>query len=187
MNSLVYDTHSQLWYEWSTGLSSNTHFPLVSWSIRTPETPVVAEGIFSTGDLFNIQDNYVPVDTTAAEGYFAEDYESEDYDETIATTTANISMEILLANIEMESTDRKFMHSVEYVGSRPNNSQTLTVAWDDTDNSFNFPYSDTIDLQERTKINRLGSFNRRRFKISFSGDEQIRFEGLDATYTQGSS
>jgi hypothetical protein len=188
--SLIYDRYSKLWYDWNITLLNQEHFPLINWSIRTPETPVTAEGILKNGDIFSIDDDFDPVDATTSIAYFAEDYGTpidtvDGYSKTTgsAAITANIEVELLLANIELDSTDKKFLHNAQYVGNQTTDSQNLVVEWSDDDGATWF--SATIDLQIRNRINRLGSFERRRFRLTYSGNEQIRLEGLDATYTQG--
>jgi hypothetical protein len=187
-NTLVFDTYSGLWYQWVTELNEHTTFPLLDWSIRTPEDPVTAEGIFYNGDLFSMADNFQPIDTTASTAYFAETYnEGGTYSQSTVdagtTETNSITMKILITNIEVGTTGRKFLHSVEYLGNMPASAQTVTVRW--SDNEGDNWYTGTIDLPDRTQINRLGSFNRRRFQMEFSGDEQLRIEGLELDYTQG--
>ena len=192
--SLVWDSYTKVWYEWETTLLDNIHFPLITWSIRTPETPTTAEGMFSNGDLFFISDNFEPVDgTDLADAYFAGDYNvanalpADDYSATSVSPeiTDNVRLTAMISNIELDSTSTKFLHELKYVGNRTTSSQTLSVEWSDDEGET--WYSETIDINKRTQINRLGSFNRRRFRVSYSGDQQLRIEGLDASYTQGTT
>lgn len=191
--SLVYDDSSRMWYEWETTIVDNTKFPLMGWSTRTPDDVVTSEGIFSNGDIFFIEDNFVPVDGTSLLGaYFAEDYTTP-LDATTGYSVSsissgvfsNISLQVQVANIELDTTDRKFMHCLKYVGNRTADTQTLTVEWSD-DNKVSW-LSDVIDTQVRNQINRMGSFERRAFRITYAGDEQIRAEAVEISYSQGTS
>lgn len=189
--SWVYDNENNYWYEWETNLLGNIRFALQGWTIRTPETPVVAEGILSSGDLVKVVDNFQPIDTSADLGYFAEDYEFDTsaaggYDAFGAPETSNINMKILISNFDADSTDRKFMHCLKYVGNRTDNSQILFVRWnDDSRMSTAWTAQEQIDLSTRTQINRLGSFERRAFEVEYSGNEQIRIEALESDLTVG--
>ena len=191
--TLVYDAAIKMWYEWETTLVDQTHFPLISWSTRTPETPVTAEGIFSNGDIFYVEDNFVPIDQVSLLGaYFAADYTTPldavtgySASSAAAGSTSIIALKVEVANIEFDSADRKFMHSCKYVGNQTTNAQTINVAWSDDDKvTWN---SGTIDVQSKTQVNRLGSFERRAFRLTYTGDEQIRAEALEITFSQGSS
>ena len=188
--TLVFDSYTNLWYQWETVISGLTNFPLVSWSTRTPETPVTAEGIFSNGDLFFMADDFEPIDTTSNTAYFSGQYNTGGtYSiSTVAVgniDSQNISMRITLPNIELDTTSRKFMHSINYVGSMTPSSQTLIVEWSDDDGIT--WYSGTIDTNTRTTINRLGSFERRRFRLTYGGSDQLRLEALEASVTMGSA
>jgi len=163
----------------------------MDWSIRTPEVPVTAEGILCNGDLIFTNDNFIPIDSTSTVAYFAQQYQLNLVNGYSASTvtaaggivSANIVTKALITNIEVDTNNRKFLHSLEYVGNKPVNSQSLLIEWSD-DEGQNW-FSSTIDINTRTQINRLGSFDRRRFRMTYSGDEQIRMEALDATYSQG--
>jgi hypothetical protein len=60
----------------------------------------------------------------------------------------------------------------------------MTIEWSD-DNGYNWN-SSTLDLKERTSINRLGKFVSRRFRFTLAGGVYTRFEGIDVSFTQGS-
>jgi hypothetical protein len=183
--SLVYDAYSGLWGEWETTLIGLTDFPLVGWSTRTPETPVTAEGIFNNGDLFYINDNFVPLDTTATTAYFVGSYSTGDYSTSSSgdETTDGVIMKVEVTNIELDSSDDKFMHKLQAVANLTLASQTLTVEWSD-DEGVTW-YSGTLDTSYYGQINRLGKFVRRRFRLTYQGTEALRLEALDVTCTQG--
>ena len=189
--SLVWDDRTRVWYEWDITLLNQSQFCLMDWSIRTPEVPVTAEGILCNGDLIFTNDNFIPIDSTSTVAYFAQQYQLNLVNGYSASTvtaaggivSANIVTKALITNIEVDTNNRKFLHSLEYVGNKPVNSQSLLIEWSD-DEGQNW-FSSTIDINTRTQINRLGSFDRRRFRMTYSGDEQIRMEALDATYSQG--
>ena len=191
--SIVYDVYTNFWYEWEVNILGLEQFPIVGWSIRTPEAPVTAEGIFSTGDVFRISDNFEPVDSTDLSNYyFLEDYLEDsgiatDYMEgyTVDEKDDTIPWSILIDNFDGLSSDDKFMHSAKYVGSIPKTHQEMTLEWSD-DGGITW-LSSTIDIYNRTQINRMGKFDRRKFKLRYSGTEQVRAEAIDVTYTVGES
>ena len=191
--SLVYDNSSRMWYEWETTIVNNTKFPLMSWSTRTPDDVVTSEGIFSNGDIFFIEDNFVPIDGTSLLGaYFSEDYTTPldavtGYSASSLSSGefSNIQLKVQIANYDFDSSDTKFMSNLKYVGNRTDDAQTLSVEWSD-DNKVSWE-SATIDTSIREQINRLGSFERRAFRLTYQGDEQVRAEAVEVTYTQGTS
>jgi len=183
--SLVYDGFSGMWGEWETTLVGLEDFALVGWSTRTPETPVTTEGILSNGDLFFIADDFDPQDTTNTTAYFAGQYSAGSYSLTgdAAAETSSVVMQILLDNIEFNSSDRKFMHKLQAVCNMTSSSQTLTIEWSDDEGTT--WYSGTLDTSYHGQINRLGQFVRRRFRVTYAGSEQLRLEALDTTCTHG--
>ena len=104
---------------------------------------------------------------------------------TVLDTSNTFPINITIDNFYGLSSEDKFMHSAEYVGNAPTSTQLLSVEWSDDDGQT--WYSGSIDIHIRTQINRMGKFKRRKFRIGYSGDQQIRIEGIDVTYTEGSS
>ena len=155
----VYNSLSKTWTEWEYGDSSlTTEFPIISMT-NTSDTGF---GQFTTGEVFTINDNFIP-----SEG------------------GNNISMRIRIDHFDNDSRDWKYAHQLRYVGDSTNNSQTITVKWAD-DNNTTYSAGRTIDISNsKDKLTRLGRFKSRSHQIEYSGSEQIRIEGLDLDITEG--
>jgi len=170
VKSVVYDAAYDFWYEWSTTLGTNTMFTLMGYAQRDYLDNSRPAGILRTGDIFYIDSNYIPIDSI---------------DEVGSEATENITMQVITDNFDANSTNDKFMSECKYVGNQPTVSTTLTVAWTDDDGVTSA--SQTIDLTERDQVNRMGKFTKRKFTLTLAAAEQIRMEGIDVTFTQGSS
>ena len=192
LRSIVYDTYTDKWYEWSTSILGIQQFPLIDWSIRTPENPVIAQGIMRNGDVFKVSTDLEPVDKAELGNYyFLEDYMEDTgvaatdymvgYVEYIASN--NIAMQVLIDAFDGLSAEDKFMHSLEYIGNATPSDQILHVEWSD-DDGVTWRSSD-LNIKKRYQINRMGSFKRRRFRMSYSGNDTVRIEAIDVTFTQG--
>lgn len=95
----------------------------------------------------------------------------------------NVPLSITTGPFDAGTSETKFMHSCNYVGNQLASAGTLTVEWSDDDGA-NW-LSQTIDLSNRTQINRLGDFVSRRFRFSISDTQYMRFEAIDVTFSQG--
>jgi hypothetical protein len=183
-DTFVYDATTQFWYDWYTPFAAKG-FPVIDVDVRTKEEAEVTRGIMYNAQMFSMSDDFSPVDTNSFIGYFAGDYELEDYDTEDGASFYSIDLTVEIDNLEFGTTDSKRMHSLDYVGSTTTVPQLLEVTWEDDGKGV--VDSGEIDLSYRSTINRMGSFNRRKFSFKYSGDEQIRFEGVEVTYSLGGS
>jgi len=167
LNSIVYDTYSGMWYDWLSTIVTPNTFALADYSFNDPALPLPPRGMFSTGTTFTIVNELLPVDNDGSD--------------------ILIAPEILLGNIEFSSTDTKFMHKLNIVAQGSLTTVAIiNISWsDDGGATFNTPIP--IDVLRGDQINRLGSFNRRQFKLSWDAttDTTLRVEALETTYTQG--
>jgi hypothetical protein len=176
-STLCYSTTLGVWGIWETALGIND-FPVVAW---TPsDTTRNGEGILANGDLVTVIDDFNPHDTTAASSvYEAGVFETGIYTATEATG-ANIPIELVLGHTDNGTRRLKFMSELWAVSVPTNETQTLTVSVADDQNST-FTQIGTIDTSDAaSRINRLGSYRQRNFKLNFESDEQFEFEALEA-------
>ena len=170
VKSIVYDYSRDVFYEWSTTLGTSTQFVIMGYAQRTAMDANRPAGILRNGDIFRIDTNFVPIDEIIDVG---------------AEETENITMVITTDNYDAGATETKFMHSCSYVGNQPTAAVNLNVAW--TDNDGVSSQNRDIDLAARTQINRMGKFVKRKFTFTYAGAEQIRFEGIDVTFSPGTN
>lgn len=72
------------------------------------------------------------------------------------------------------------MSRLRIKGMPTTNSQAMTIQWSDESNN-DYNTGRTIDISNpKNKLNRCGKFKTRNFKLSYSGDEQIEIEGIEA-------
>ncbi len=94
-------------------------------------------------------------------------------------------MTVRLDNVDFDSRDWKYCHQLRYVGDSTAGTNNMTFKWSD-DNNKSYSTGRTIDISSSlNKLTRLGRFKSRSFEATFSGDEQIRFEGIDLDITEG--
>ena len=163
--SLVYDSTTKVWSEWSTTVNGATKFQLIDYMRRAADNDNRPMGMFRNGDLWYAGDSKVPTDIVSG------------------GSDVNIPLEITTGPFDGGTTETKFMYSCNYVGNQLASAGTLTVEWSDDDGA-NWA-SQTIDLSNRTQINRMGDFVSRRFRFSISDTQYMRFEGIDVTFAQG--
>jgi hypothetical protein len=186
--TLVYNSNTQTWSEWEFAGSGIDNFPLVGYTIT--DSARIGEGIFATGELCFLLDNFTPFDSIgiATDPYVTSGYVGSDY--VLSGTSANsdeIDLIVRLDNWDNGNRDWKFMHQLRYVGDETADPNTLTVKWNDGNNvPESYTHSNTIDVSNgNNKITRLGKFKSRSFEFEYSGNEQIRFEAIDVDISEG--
>jgi hypothetical protein len=187
----AYNSNSKMWTEWEYAGDDIDNFPLVGYTITDDSR--IGEGIMAGGSLAWANDNYMPTDSTLSDTalYVASGYVASGYVEVGGGigSEANITMIVRTDNWDGGSRDWKFAHQIRYVGDSTTNSQDLIIRWNDDNNvSINDSYtgSRTIDISSPlNKLTRLGRFKSRSFEFEYSGDEQIRVEGLDLDVSEG--
>lgn len=163
----VYDEAMDVWMEWDTTIGSNTGYALMGLSVRQATNIDRPFGIMRNGDIMRVDASLLPVDKIQ-DG-----------------ATENITMVAITDNFDAATSDSKFMHSAQYVGSQPIATASMDVEW--TDDNGVTSNSSSIDLLNRTRINRMGKFVNRKFTFTCTISSIIRLEGVDVTFTQGST
>ena len=181
--TLVYSATGGLWSPWELAFSEISDFPLVGWTEST--TTRSGEGILANGDLVTVLDDYNPQDTLeAASVYVAGVYESGVYSSTAEDGDA-IAFEIITGQLDFGTRMRKFMSSLFGVYTPTSGAYTMTVSWANEQNGT-FDRSGTLNTDDpASRINRLGSFRQRNFKLAFESAEQIRIEALEVEVQAG--
>ena len=161
--TLVYDAGVSAWYVWNTPVASiTTSYPVKdNTSVVKSNITAGMQLILTNGDVIYIDDRLDGL---------------------------QVGFTVILDNIEFDTTNRKFMHSLAYVGSLvdPAVAATMEISWSD-DNGTNWNTPIEIDLAVGEQLNRLGSFGRRKFKVANTSVQKLRMEALEVTYTKGNS
>lgn len=188
--TLTYDSLSGLWGFWETALDADNLFPLVSWTRRTGghNSTVAArtgEGLLSSGDIININDNLCPVDTLLGSAVYEPDiYETDIYAMT-SESGSNISSKLRLGLYDGETSRYKFQQKETLEMENTPNSQTMTVRHSD-ESSNNFNTGVTIDTSlVRKDAYQGGRFMKRNYQLEYSGNEQFFIESLDVELEVG--
>ena len=190
--TLSYDSFTQLWGFWCTQIDGLSCFPLMSFTKRTggqnaTVSARTGEGIMYNGDIININDNLVPVDTVAGSDgvYVAGVYEVDVYVSSTASTGTNIQVIIRTGMQDFGTRQYKFQNSETIIAEETESAQTLTIKHADEKNS-NFDSGETIDLtDERKELHQGGRFTKRNYELEYSGNEQIYIDEFDVDVQAG--
>ena len=164
--SIVYDASTDLWAEWETTVGTQTSFQIMGYTPRSADSASRPYFIMRNGDIGLVGVSHSPIDYLVS---VAED--------------PTFTMKITTGPFDANTTEDKFMHSVSYVGNQAQATLAMTIEWSDDDGAnWN---SSTLDLKDRTSINRLGKFVSRRFRFTLGGGVYTRFEGVDVNFSQG--
>jgi hypothetical protein len=173
-------------------VGDNTYFPLMAWTKRTggqnaTTAARTGEGIFSNGDIINLNDRLVPVDTLlGAEGVFESDvFETDVFVGTSSSNGENIPLIIRTGLQDFDTNGYKFQNSEAIEMESTQTSQTLTIKHSN-ETADDFDTGSTIDTSlTRKEIYAGGRFIQRNYQLEYSGDEQIYIEALDLDIEKG--
>ena len=183
LQTFVYSSTKSWWGVWDVQLTGVNYFPLVQWQ---PSTSTRAgEGILTNGDIVTMLDDFNPQDTESSTSVYASGvYESGVYVETAGDNTL-IPIEIITGSYDGNTVGRKRQGDLWLVHSPTATSEQMAVLVADDQNSAyeDAGYIDVSDIESR--LNRMGSFRRRNYKITGSFSEQIRAEKLQTSMRAG--
>lgn len=179
-SSYVFNLTNNTWATWDIAHTGYTTFPLVSWSrgkiVRS------GEGMTNIGDIVSLADDFNPQDSLLAQVYVLTDYVVEGYISDTSQSGITIPISIQLGHMDNGVRNIKRMDKLRVIATQPENTQNLTVRWSDEDNdSFNDGV--VIDMKNNTRrLSRLGRYRQRNVRLEYSGNEQIRIEGVEIDY-----
>lgn len=158
--TLVYSFDTKMWHEWSTGSGSF----LCSHATDGPN-----------GSAYML-------DKTNGNIYTM--------DETIFTDAGTaINCVFTSAKLDFDTINRKFMYRLSIIGDVPDSTGTdiaVSVQWSDDDYKT-FSTARTLNFNaDLPKIDQLGQFRRRAFKLTYSLPHLLRLEGLEVDLNKGS-
>lgn len=188
--TISFDSRTGLWGFWTTVINGHTYFPMMAWTKRTGghNATVAArygEGIMANGDIFNLNEDLVPVDiVTGTDVYASGVYESGVYVSSGATSQ-NIEMQIRTGMTNAGISGYKFENALKLIMESTTTSQSIDVSVADESND-NFRNIGTIDPQyPRKEVHQGGRFVKRNHQFDYSGNEQIYIDGFDADISRG--
>lgn len=185
LESLVYSFATNTWTRFDLMHAGINECPMVDFAVVNKTQ--LGEGILSNGDVVTIADDFSPLDSTNAQGGVFEDtvFEAGVFTGAVAGFGTNISMEIVTGHTDHNTVNRKFMSSLRVAGPVTKAAQTLTVQWSDESNQ-DYNAGKTIDTSlPARRINRLGSYRQRNFKLTYAGDERIELDALEIDMKAG--
>lgn len=191
--TIVFDTDTGFWGFWTTDAAGLSYFPLVAGTKRTggQNDTVIArtwEGIMYNGDIVNINDQLIPIDTTGGSSgvYEAGVYELDVYVATSAATGVNIPAIIRTGGQNAGTGNYKFQQRATLLMESTPSAQTMTIKHAD-EGSTTFSTAGTIDTSSAQKeLQRQSRFINRNYQLEYSGDEQFFIEALQVEGNIGS-
>lgn len=156
--TLVFDVLNNIWYEW---VHDNGAMPFNFFADKSG----VAILQHTDGTLYKLDKTNTPIDT-------------------LHSTTKSIEFTLITPRLDMDTTDRKFLHRLTLIADLVN--ANVTINWSDDDYQ-NWSTTYTRSLISRPYINPCGQFRRRAFKIGHTATSVLRLEALEFDLTPGSS
>jgi len=181
ITTLVLSAGKNLWGFWELAHTGIDDCPIVAW---TPSTDTRAgTGILSNGDLITVGDDFNPQDTTNASAVFEAGVFEVGVWSATGASGESIPMEIVPSHTDAGTRRKKTQRDLWVVFDPIDTSENISVSWaDDQGKTFTTPR--TIDASNlNARLNKMGSFRQRKFKIQFSGTKQIRIESIEGSLT----
>lgn len=186
-----YDSKTGLWGLWDTTVNGHATFPVMAWTKRTGGQSDTlrartGEGILYNGDIININDKLIPVDTLLSSAiYEAGIYENDIYTETASDVGVNIGGIIRTGLQDFGTNSFKFQNREIITAENTVNPQTLRIRHADESNVL-FDAGNTVDMSiQRKQIVSGGRFTKRNYQLEFSTNEQLFLEDLDVDVEVG--
>ena len=185
-----YDVTNGIIGFWNTSLNSLDTFPLVAFTKRTggqnaTEAARTGEGILYNGDIINIQDRLIPVDTLLGGGVYEDGVYEVDIYAFTQDSRLNIPITIRTGLVDGGIREYKFQNFEYIIMEKTKNLQTMTVKHSN-ESSVDFDSGIAIDVsQDRKEAWQGGRFMKRNYQLEYSGDEQIFMEEFHADLQGG--
>ena len=185
LESIVFNSSTSTWTRFELMHDGINDCPIMDWTVATKTR--IGQGILSTGDIITATDDWRPYDTVGGSGGI---FESGVFELNVFTSGrpsggTPVSMEIITGHSDSGTVNRKFMSSLRAAGPRTKESQDLLVQWSNETNT-DYNTGKTLDTSiPGQRINRLGSYRQRNFKLTYAGTERIELDALEAEMKTG--
>lgn len=154
--TFVYDIGEDYWVEWQSGSSGRFTYPC---AIQHLELSLIQHE--TDGKIYKLSP------TTYQDG------------------STDITVIIQTAPVDYDSNRRKFYRKMEVYGDRTSSSSPISVQYSD-DNYNTFSTARTIDMADRAWLTKLGQSRRRAWKFTHTANTDLRIEGMEVEYQEGS-
>jgi len=168
--TLVYDTTTKLWHEWSSYDTITAQqtiffctFPTSGSHISTSQdatNTLVLER--TTGDIYEMS----PAPLGVA------------YGPTYKDGSNPITVKIVTNRYDGSNRKRKKLHSLEVVGDRVTSASTLSIRYSD-DDYITWSSPRVVDLTVRSRLTNLGMFRFRAFELTHTDDTPLRLSAIE--------
>ena len=152
--SLCYNSVTKIWSFINTSVAGHTNFPLIAFTKRTGGQNATAsarrgEGIFHNGDIINVNDKLIPVDTLlGADGVYEDGvYEDDIYVNSSLDSGVNIDVTIRTGHVGVNVPGYKFQRRLYLHMDTTSTTQWFRIKMADENASFSSirELSGTID------------------------------------------
>lgn len=177
--TIVFSSLRGWWGFWDVELPDVDYFPLVAWA--PANSTRAGEGILINGDLVTMLDDFNPVDSVSASSVFESGvFESGVFTATSASGTS-IPVEVVTGVIDGGTSRRKFQGDLWLIHTPTDVSEDITISTADEQNT-SYEEAGVIDISDsEARLNRMGAFRRRNFKLTGSPTKQLRAEKIQTT------
>ena len=183
LETLVYTSTRDWWGFWDVQLTGVDLYPLVGWTSSTNTR--AGEGILTTGDIVTVLDDFNPQDIKGEVRVFASGVFSPGVFTAVGASGAAIPIEVITGSIHGGTMKRKRQGDLWVVHEPIEASENITISTADDQNTT-YTEAGTIDASDiEDRLNRMGSFRKRNFKLAGTFTDQIRLEKIQTTMRIG--
>lgn len=164
-NTYVYSIEDQMWHEWSAAEDY--------WDVTT----VAYAGL---NHIYSIS-----VSSTA--GAVGKVWAIKADNIKYTDDGSNYMMTIQTSKFDLNNDSRKRLTRLKVIGDTKINSEDIDISWSDDDYST-FSTPRTVDISDVYKVlNNCGTFRRRAFKLTYTGNVGLRLEAMEFNTTQANN
>ena len=157
----VFDVDTKLWAKWA--YQNDAIFPIVaSATVKT------------TGNIYS----YFSITEASSNVYKFNDDLFQD-------TGVNFTCTIVTEANDFGVLNRKTMRRLSFIGDRPDTDANISVQWSDDDYQTYTTARDVNLNQDLPCLYNLGWFRQRNFKLTFTANENLRLQELEAEINKG--
>lgn len=183
--TLVYDSMSDTYVQFETGISAIKAFSVVAATERSAVSERESVILFYSGDYGNFDLTYNKLDGASSDPLYVDadyiEYQDDYVQDLGQDTTSSIECLILLGETDFGSITNKFVARMSYVGTTTaagDNASPIFVSWTD-DHYRTWSAERPLATGLNRSLTRGGTFRRRAYQLRYTGQDVIRVEGLE--------
>lgn len=156
--TFVYDYQTEVWFEWAG--SDGNYFPIVDF---VHHSNALYGMHITNGKIYKILPTVYQDDST------------------------NFQVLVRLARVDFDTSNRKFVRSLELIGDIQASTTPVSLQYSD-DDFVTLSTARTLDMADpKPSALNLGNFSRRSWQLSYSGANPLRLEALQLKFRLGMS